>query len=323
MRHALSALALLVVTGCSVHPIPDDVSPIPTQDIVRSMRCETKHAVRDRIARELDAVGITGLAPERVLDPENLASIRKASPKLAAKLLAYGASSIAYRFEFSISETNDLGGSLGLKIPFTTSAFELAASGETKRAREGVRRFETVETFADLAKLHCQDFTVRDKNQLYPITGSIGMTKAVTTFVDLTEFGGTKGEFTDTLTFTTTLSGSIKPTLTLSPVPNSFRVVSATGEVGGSRSDKHMVTISFAFPTVDLREIEVDHPAGRERASSLFDATTLQRLTLESIERAKENLCIARGLDRELAANALRLYPPEIYCRKGFAIRPN
>ena len=150
---------------------------------------------------------------------------------------------------------------------------------------------------------------------------AIGMTKAVHSFVELTEFGGAKGEFTDTLTFTTTLSGSLKPTLTLAPVPAHFRVVSASGELSAGRIDKHSVTISFAFPTVDLRDVVVDRPGHFEKASVLFNADSLRRITLESIERAKENLCIARGLDREAAAGTLRLYPPELYCRKGFAIQ--
>ena len=320
MRLFLSIVAI-ALAGCSTRPIPDDVSQVPTEDIVRSMRCETKHAVRDRIAFELGKIEASDIEAEHVLDPVNLAHVRKRNPKLAAKLLAYGASSIAYRFEFSISEANDATAALGLKIPFTTTAFDLAASGEFKKQREGLRRFETVETFADLAKLPCADFVTRDRNLIYPVTGSIGMAKAVHTFVELTEFGGAKGEFTDTLTFTTSISGSLKPALTLAPVPSSFRVITASGELSAARIDKHAVTISFAFPTVDLRDIAVDHPGGRENASVLFDPASLHRLTLESIARARENLCIARGLDREAAAGSLRLYPPELYCRKKFSTR--
>jgi hypothetical protein len=304
-----------------MRPIPDDVSAIPTEHIVRSMRCETKQAVRDRITYELTRIGASDIQAEHILDPVNLEQVRRRDSRLAAKLLAYGASSIAYRFEFAISESNEAQGSVGFKLPFTSTLFDVQAGGALKNQRDGLRRFETVETFADLAELHCRDFTTRDVNPVYPITGSIGMSKAVHTFVELTEFGGAKGEFTDTLTFTTQLSGSLRPSLVLAPVPNSFRVVNASGELSAGRIDKHSVTISFAFPTVDLREIVVDHPAGRENASALFNPASLRRLTLESIERAKENLCIARGLDREALAGSLRLYPPELYCRKGFSQR--
>jgi hypothetical protein len=320
MRLLLALVALSILPGCSVRPIPDDVVGIPTEDIVRSMRCETKFAVRDRITYELKAIGSGDIESEHVLEPRNLERIRRRDAKLAAKLLAYGASSIAYRFEFMISENNDASGALGFKVPFTTGAFDLAATADYKRQRDGLRRFETVETFADLAKLKCHDFVVRDAHLHYPISGSIGMTKAVNTFVELTEFGGAKGEFTDTLNFTTTLNGSIKPSLVLNPVPQSFRLVNASGEVSAGRTDKHSVTISFAFPTVDLREIEVDRPSGREKASVLFNPEALKRITQESVERAKENLCIARGLDREALAGSLRLYPPELYCRKPTAI---
>jgi hypothetical protein len=84
----LVAVLMLALQGCSTRPIPDDVSPIPTEDIVRTMRCETKHAVRDRIAYELASIGAADIAAEHVLEPGNLSHVRRRNPKLAAKLLA-------------------------------------------------------------------------------------------------------------------------------------------------------------------------------------------------------------------------------------------
>lgn len=323
----LSVIALAIaLAGCSVRPIPDDVSPIPTEAIVSSMRCETKDAVRDRIQYELSKLPTKiDFEIETVLDPKNIAKVRAAGPKgekLAQKLIAYGASAISYDFDFMITENNDNSLTLGFKLPFTNGNFDLGATGTYNLHRNAKRTFKTRETFADLAKLKCKNFVVRDPNLSYPITGSIGMRKAVHTFVELTELGGGKDDFTDTLTFTTTLSGSVTPHLTLNPVANSFRLVNAVGTVGAGRTDIHKVIVSFAFPLVDLREVQVDRPIGRARAVTVFDANALEQLTREAIERADENLCIARALEREDRNRTLRLYPPEIYCRKQFTGRP-
>ena len=318
MRRCPVFVCAALLTGCSVHPIPDDVSPIPTEEIVKSMRCETKGAEADRIAFELRKDNLD-ILPELVLLRENMDKIRRSNSKLAEKLLAYGASSIAYRFEFVITENDTIGGELAFKWPFTKGVFDLGASAGLEKERIGHRVFETAETFAELAKLDCANHgTIRDRNLIYPITGSIGMRKVVETFVELAEFGGAKGQFTDTLTFTTKIGGGIKPSVTLTPVPHSFRLVSANGEFSAGRVDKHEVLVSFAFPAIDLRDIYVDSAQRLARATSLFNAESRQRLAFDASQRALENLCIARANNREDEANTLRFFPPEYYCHKQY-----
>lgn len=297
--------ASILVSACSVRPIPDDVSPIPTEEIVRSMRCETKFAVRAEIQKGLKIVGLPDIVPDLILDPKNLARIRQRDKErgdnFADRILAYGVSSIAYAFDFYAAETNNLEANLGFKLPLTNGNFDLGASGKFNRLREGKRVFQTVETFSELAKLHCGKFEVREKNLAYPITGSIGMTKAVETFVSLSELGGAEKLFTDTLTFTTTLSASLTPKLTLTPIPKSFRLASLDATALSGRTDVHKVTISFAFP--DMKKL-------RQFATADI---ALQQAATKQI--ALENLCIARATDREDQTGNLRLYPPETYCR--------
>ena len=309
MVRCFSILSVAVSVGlgaCSVHPLPDDVSPIPTEEIVRTMRCETKLAVRAEIAAGLKFIGLSDIVPELILEPVNLERVRQRDKErgdnLAERFLAYSVTSIAYAFDFAITEDNYANATLGFTMPFTNGTWTVSPSAAHKRTREGKRVFQTVETLAELNKLNCANFAVRDTNLTYPITGSIGMGTAVHTFVALSELGGAEKLFTDTLTFTTTISGSLTTKLTLTPVPKSFRLTSVDAAIGAGRTDIHKVTISFAFP--DLRRL---------RLFAAADAAVQSDLTKQ---HALENLCIARATDREDVSGTLRFLPPESYCRQ-------
>lgn len=312
------ALAGLMASACSIHPLPDDVAFVPTEEIVKSARCETKLAVYERIKYELDKRGIAGIDPEAIMEPHNLELIRKHDPLLALKFEAYSASAIAYQFEFLITEDDRAEASAGFRLPFTKTNFEMSASGKMHKSRHGHRRFESLETFADLAKLDCRGFDVKHRNIVYPISGSTGMRRAMQTFIELAELGSGKGNFTDTLIFTTKLSGDIAPKLTLTPVPNKLKLVNVEGRLAAERLDIHKVTVSFAFPAIDLRKARDDSFGGPGRPPrTAMSQSAFQVLSNDALRRAVENLCIARALDRENAFGVLRLTPPEQYCRGG------
>jgi hypothetical protein len=314
----LVAIAALATAACSIHPLPDDVAFIPTEEIVKSARCETKLAVYERIRYELDKRGIAGIAPDTILEKPNLDLIRRHDNLLAFKIEAYSASAIAYTFEFLITEDDNAEASAGFKLPFTKGTFDMGIAGKLQKSRQGLRRFESLETFADLTKLDCDGFDVRYKNIVYPVSGSIGLRQAMSTFIELAELGSGKGNFTDTLIFTTKISGEISPKLVLNPVPKTMRLVSLEGKLSADRTDMHKVTVSFAFPAVDLRKPHVESfgDAPRERVSALSHAD-FRALSDDTLRRAVENLCVARALDRENAFGTLRLNPPEYYCRGG------
>ena len=112
------AIAATSLTGCSIHPIPDDVSHYSTEEIVRNVRCEAKQAVRDRIELGLLKFGLVNINPEKVLvDKKSFDIIRRTDRELAEKFLAYGASTITYDFEFIINENNDKDGAVTFGLP--------------------------------------------------------------------------------------------------------------------------------------------------------------------------------------------------------------
>jgi hypothetical protein len=310
------ATSVVVLAGCSTHPIPDDVSRYSTEDIVRNVRCEAKEAVRERIQLHLLEVGLTGMDPERVLaDKRNFETIKRTDPKLAAKFHAYGMSTISYKFSFKITEDNNMNnGNLKFVSPFTGGEFSLVLGGSLEKQRYGDRAFKTLETFGELVNLDCRNWSRPGRNIAYPLTGSIGVGRIINTFIDLSELGGVGGGkemFTDTITFTTFVSGKVTPTLELTPVGHRFQLAKASAEFENKRNDVHEVIVSLAFP--DLKEVE---------AMGALGAGSTARLIQEAKDKSLINLCIADGEAREDRFGTLRDISPKDYCRRNGPFAP-
>jgi hypothetical protein len=298
--------------GCSIHPIPDDLSYYRTEDIVRNVRCEAKEAVRGRIQLALLERGLDHIDPEKVLsDARNFEIIKRTDPELAQRFLAYGASTIAYKFTFDILEINDNSGSVTFELPFTTGDFTLGLSGGLNKQRKGKRTFRTVEKFKDLIFLNCSNWEQPNGNMVYPLTGSIGVDRIINTFIDVAQLGGAKEQFTDTITFTTYLRGKINPTLVLAPVVDQFRVTKAALSLESSRNDMHTVLVSLAFP--DFKKVG---------AMSALQPDRIDAIAQELKNKAVINLCIADGEAREEQFGMLRDWSPRQYCRLNDDLPP-
>jgi hypothetical protein len=155
LKWAASVVAATLV-GCSIHPIPDDVSRYDTADIVRNVRCEAKEAVRERIQQALYERGIYDADPEKVLkDPALFERIRRRDPRLATKFKAYGATTISYAFLFDITENNNNSGNVNFNMPFTPpgGSLSLLLNGQFNKTRHGVRQFGSTEKFQDLGSI--------------------------------------------------------------------------------------------------------------------------------------------------------------------------
>ncbi len=321
---AVLGFALSILAGCSVHPIPDDVSPIPTEEIVKSARCELRLGLFEQIERELGKRNITMWKAAELETKEGFAKFHswlknyvRNNPKdadLIAKLEAYGDVAAAYDFDFNISERNRADASLGFKNPMAKSVFDLTAGGGVDGTRRGQRTFKAQETFWQLAsREYCIGSRPRDKNLLYPITGSIGLRKVVQTFVEISEQGGGKDSFVDTLTFTTTISAGVGAVLKINPVPHNFHLVSASGNLSSDRTDIHKIVISLAFP----QEKKSKRDRGEIIANDqkvLDKQGLLAPYEMNTVWRARYNICVADARNREDELKVLRLQAPEVYC---------
>jgi hypothetical protein len=321
-RGGLAALALVAVAGCSVHPLPDDVSPIATEEIVKSARCEMRLGLFEHIERVLKRKQITQWKARDLESKEGwerfyawLKAHVKQKPQdkeLMDKLHKYAQVAAAYDFDFNILEHNHLDAGVGFRNPLKNSILDLSAGGAVDASRRGQRTFKAQETFAQLVSgSHwCDRLEPRDQNLAYPITGSIGLRKVVETFVEISEQGGGKDSFVDTLTFTTTISGSVGASLKINPVPNSFRLVSAGGLLAADRTDVHKVVISLAFPQDKKKRGEVLDKEQKE----LDKQGLLAPYELNTLWRARYNICVTDARNREDALKTLRLQAPEVYC---------
>ncbi len=312
------------LAGCSLYPIPDDVTSIPTEEIVRHARCEVRSAV---IAYLIDVgfIAPSGTDRDIAVFLKYVDSIQKklnSRQKLSdteSHLLGLMLVAGVYSFEFNITEHNNANGGLGFSLPFTVpKVLSGDGSASLDLLRVGSRIFATGDHWGDLISRFtlCADVRPRPGNFAYPLDGSIGVGRAVRTFIDVAnqegDLGGqgpAKDSFVDTLAFTTTVNASANASIKLAAVPHSFRIVSASAGLSGSRVDIHKMTVSLAFP----------HPPSPPPVPAIT-GVKLEPGYLNApfarppLWRARYNLCVQDGRQREDAAKLLRLEAPEVYC---------
>ena len=307
-----------------MHPLPDDVSPQTTFSIVNNIRCEIKEQVRKRLQEEIDKSDhprVRQIRAENVLTPANLNTLKRYAPETAIKIAKYQAIIIGYEFEFDIIEDNNNHVSmLGFEWPLTKTNVGLNLHGKANFKRKGRRTFAVSESFQDLALLDCSRATVEAPNLLYPITGSIGAAKIIDTYLALGRSGarvvagGKVGPFVDEIKFTTEIGGGTHPTITITAVPNHFRLINATASFSANRTDIHRVMIAIAFPTIDDRVFQPVILTPQEVRTALAESN---RIVAEEfcIRRARRE---ARERFEGLAPGTILVAttqdPPLIFC---------
>ena len=296
--------------GCSLYPIPDDVSPFSTEQIARFGRCEMRSAILAHING--------GTIPSAFIEDEIRGQIKAAKKREKEKkrlsdpelrLLRLAKVAVVYSFDFNITEHNRTAADAGFRLPWLTSnVVDVGATGALDLTRQGTRVFGAEFSWEDLindTKL-CAEPWRRPGNFVYPLTGSIGVGRVVETFIDIDEQGGAKDNFVDTLTFTTLASGGADATVKLEPVQNQFRLVSGTAGATASRQDIHKLTLSLAFPHTD--------PPRAITGVTRVDGDLNAPFTRPADWRARYNLCVADARARESSFKLLRLEAPEVYC---------
>lgn len=289
MRTAFSVAAVAVsclLSGCAIHPLPEDVTGVDTYHIVRQIRCEARETIRQevlkwlrKLAADHDEVA-AGLLLKYEADPESINGFRPDLFKGArySQVRSIGKlfldAGIAYSFDLTMTENNDLTAGLTFTKPFSQPVVTLGAGAGAKRRRTNDRVFTVTDTFGYLlTKLNTEvrgyrycDGQLAGPNYVYPIAGRIGIDRMVHDFIVLTLFAnlseptakpgaGGAPTLADKLTFTTALNGSLTPTAIFAPVTNSFQLTNATLTAGADRTDIHQVTVGLAVSTGSLAEL--------------------------------------------------------------------
>jgi hypothetical protein len=227
------------VAACAIHPVPQNVTGVTTDQIVHRIRCEARASVID-VAHHLR--------------PENLLTLQSIG--------------IVYSFQLTMTEANnyDLNSTFERMISNGSQTINPALSDHLMR--QNMRAFTVADTYATLTQMDqkkCNDEPT-GPNYQYPIVGRIGIDETISQFVKLALNDGLTGTVTgnagsssdidsvtgartlvDTLTFTTALSAGATPTIMISPVTAAAQLSMASLGLAFTRTDAHQVVVGLGI----------------------------------------------------------------------------
>jgi hypothetical protein len=260
LRSFLLGLFAVGVAGCSIHPLPDDVTRLATRQIVQHIRCEARTAIKHAIIDYLRKAGLTDfmnrLATNQFPFEELDRHLYELPAVVRANIVKYERAAITYDFTFDITEQNTVAAEVDFVNLLSHGTFSMPAKGTSDLQRQTVRLFRVNDNFGELIQLrHCTE-DGSPENPVYPVAGSIGLGEMVETFVDLNEYQRLTGAkdtdtvptMTDTFNFQTTISGSVTPQVTLTPLNHLFRVSGASLGASALRKDIHRVIVAMSLP---------------------------------------------------------------------------
>jgi hypothetical protein len=271
VRAAAVAFSLLAA-GCSIHPVTEDVTGVDTLDIVKQIRCEARETLRTLVIEWLARQGaLTGdpllqsLAVQYQSNPASISTFhynlfkapQYAQIRSAVKLF-YDAG-IAYTFDLTGTETNNIDPQATLLKTFPNHKFTLGLTGAFDRTRSNERVFTVTDTFSKLLTKVRDDYCdgkIVSANYVYPIVGRIGIDNTIKAFINLTVFAELSGPkdalskpptMSDNLIFTTTVKLGVNPIVIFTPVTSALQLTNATLTTEADRVDRHQVTIGLAI----------------------------------------------------------------------------
>jgi hypothetical protein len=206
---AAGSAASFLFSGCSIHPLPEDVTGVSTPDIVRRIRCEGREAIKTMIIDYLTAMArehpdvelFADLLAKYQNDPQSIRDFhynlfkRPRLMKVYWLVKLFYDAAVAYSFELTMTEDNNLSSEVDVIRPIVNPKFTMAVTGGASRKRSNDRVFTTSDTFNGLLKLpdeYCKDHIV-GPNYIYPIAGRIGLDKVMLDFINLTLFDNLGG----------------------------------------------------------------------------------------------------------------------------------
>jgi hypothetical protein len=286
IRPSAAIGAVLLFSGCAIHPVPENVTGVTTYDIARQIRCETREAAKDRVLTEIRTLAAGSpyqpgdLRAQQLLaryegDGEDISTFRPAlfsGPDYAlvrAYFTIIYSTAIAYSFDLTMDEQNNLGTTLDFLGPWVQK-FTLGVTADANRERSNEEVFTLTDTLGDLLVNlstpqhgipYCGPPQLPPPNYIYPIAGHIGVAKTVKTFFELNSFttlastdGGSKSgnaaqtapTYTEKLIFTTIVDLSVLPKITFAPGGKQFQFVDASLTGLAKRLDTHKVYVALA-----------------------------------------------------------------------------
>jgi hypothetical protein len=257
-----AVIGTVLLSACTIKPIPDDVVPDTTPLIVMKIRCEARSAIfegakarllasksdKDKLfgARLVSGDSLRTLIPEFQRNP----SIVEQDTAKRLLLLKDTVMALQFRFDGTVVDDNVINASFG--EAFTRRLVFLTLQGGNNRTRENKRVLATTDTFTtiftNLDDDECEEIRAVSSNWVYPIIGQIGLKETISTFIAIAieaDYGKVEdNSFIDTITFTTKFYGNIEPKITLEAIED-FGLTQASTNPQLSREDVHEVTVAL------------------------------------------------------------------------------
>jgi hypothetical protein len=273
---SLSILASLLVEGCAIRPLPEDLpGGADTFTIVRKVRCEASDAiVQSRLEYVSRRLNITPPL-QTINELSELEKANKIPPKMMDNLNKISQAGIVYAFTLEGTEMDNASISANITGPLNYGTVSLGPSASNMLKRDNTRTFTVIDTFGDLIAKHDTNYCIFNPpvasnsypNYQYPIFGNIGLYETVHTFIRLAVTGVLSSEeevkgfsepdlapaknpaMVDSITFTTTTSAGLNPSVSFSPVKSHWQVQNTTIGATATRTDIHQVIVGLALPT--------------------------------------------------------------------------
>ncbi len=270
----------MMLSACSIYPLPEDVTSYTSFDISSIVRCQARKALREYIIEAIYTEpgsniyvskdgrykGKTGPELAQILQdhPDDFVTLNWSSfnRNLASLFNGYKDTSISYDFTIDTQETNTNGIDLTLLRTFGRVSDKIGLTAKNDRSRQVNRHFRVFDSFDSLVRLLPSSMCERlpPTNFIYPSTGLIRIQELVLSFFFQNQLGNLGGDgndyktaqMTDTITFTTKSTGNIDPSIELNSVAGRFIPSSMSVNVDNSRQDMHTIIILIRLPSDKL-----------------------------------------------------------------------
>jgi len=253
-----------LLSSCAIHPLPEDVTGIKTEYLANHIRCEARYSISTAIGKYLSyfkADPVATLLSERLHSGEiyNPTADYRLDSSIKKNIDKYMKAVITYDFTFDMTETNNVSFNSNFLGVVTGGALNYAGAATNNLSRENNRNFFISDQFDRLLTdpkmgRYCADY-VATTNFEYPISGTIGLEKPIESFVNLNEFEDLSSKpgsataapaMADTLKFTTAMSASLSPSVTILGAKVGLSAASLGPSV--ARTDMHQVIVALTLP---------------------------------------------------------------------------
>ena len=258
-----------LVSGCSVYPLPEDVTGYESRHLLRVVRCQARDALRhkykkiwlefkDRPIYE----GKTGRELGEWLDEDTrrYKTLRwdKFSPYAAPTFKALAYTSINYDFTIDSSENNAAGIDLALLRGVAGGTSTIGITAKNDRTRQVKRVFRNYDDFTSLLIGLRSDYcngVPETINALYPAAGLTRINTLIEDFIEQNQDDnlGSKeraedAEMSDTITFSTKFVGNFDPGITKPAALGGYVPSSLKLTADNYRLDIHTIIILIRLP---------------------------------------------------------------------------